>query len=280
MKFKTSFSLISVITAVLFLSLIAVESDAAITWDNLTYNAFAEAYVGNSSGYYDYGTSTKNGPPLRISAYARATNPENSPYSQMAQGYGVVDESSMFLKSCVFCKGNLGGDAYGYAYTEVTGTFIADDGFFNFGYDYGYTIAARGIDEAAYAENKAQAFLQVYDNTTGSFLFNDYLINNEITATGNEFNTYTDSGADMLSIPIASSIGHEIQVLFWADYMGKSQGYACAGNSRCDENASFSINYNMDVAPVVPEPVSSILFLSGGATLAVRRYLRKRAASK
>ena len=28
--------------------------------------------------------------------------------------------------------------------------------------------------------------------------------------------------------------------------------------------------------PVFPEPVSSILFVTGGATLAVRRYLKKR----
>ncbi|MBI4683616.1 MAG: hypothetical protein HY755_00265 [Nitrospirae bacterium] len=88
---------------------------------------------------------------------------------------------------------------------------------------------------------------RVDDITTGTSLFN--------TTFGSLSHT-TDTGI----VQVNTLIGHEISV----STSGRGSG-------------SFNVYYSSSTpVPVAPEPISSILFVTGGTLLAGRRYLRKK----
>ena len=93
------------------------------------------------------------------------------------------------------------------------------------------------------------SILYVFDETDSSLLYND--------------NMHSNSG--ILSIPTKK--GNDIYVNY---YLGINVGQVPSN--------SASLDYNMAVTPaVVPEPISSILFVTGGGLLAGIRFIRRKA---
>ena len=87
----------------------------------------------------------------------------------------------------------------------------------------------------------------------------------DLTDSSSLFDQNLSDGSSTIYVPVIS--GHEIQVDF-----GLSGGfYTLAPLAQGSKNATMS--YSM---AVVPEPISSILFIVGGATLGFRRYMRRR----
>ncbi|MBI5416988.1 PEP-CTERM sorting domain-containing protein [Candidatus Poribacteria bacterium] len=86
---------------------------------------------------------------------------------------------------------------------------------------------------------------------------------NLVFGNGNEKTSYKESGSNTLYIPISA------EGTFVDLYM---EEYAYATNNAKAGSNSFTFTYDMSV---VPEPVSSILFISGGAIL-IFMYNRKR----
>jgi len=95
------------------------------------------------------------------------------------------------------------------------------------------------------------AWLTVTDITTSNVLYN----NPALTLDGNTY-----------SLGISTIAGHEIGVDFGAKVLASRDMY--------DQNEIVRLNYGTAVAP---EPVSSILFITGGTLLAGRRLLRRKA---
>jgi len=119
------------------------------------------------------------------------------------------------------------------------GEFITTLPLLNFYYDYsasGGSPSASGIK------------ITVYDITTSQTLF-----------TQNFWAGPDESSSGSGTIPISVPVGDNIRVSLTATAFGK-------------DYANASLNYNFTL---VPEPVSSILFITGGVLLVVRRGLKK-----
>lgn len=82
------------------------------------------------------------------------------------------------------------------------------------------------------------------------------------------YDDYLNSGSNTISVP--TSIGSDILVNIYSFRFG---GFGISPSS---------LNYNMSTSAsaVAPEPISSILFITGGSLLAGRRYLRKKASRR
>jgi hypothetical protein len=136
-----------------------------------------------------------------------------------------------------------GAYAYSQAYAEFTGTYIAPNPTFLLSYDLtrNYTPGVVG--------NWGTILIQ--DNTTSSTLFSwEGLL----------------SDSDVVSV--STPIGNEIYVNL------SIEASASSGSLGLPEVNSATLNYTV---AVVPEPISSILFFTGGAMLGGRRLLKRKA---
>lgn len=131
---------------------------------------------------------------------------------------------------------------------EFMGTYIASSfaPLFQFTYDGYFTSVVPGFISEHYA------WLTVTDQTASTVLYE----NNSLTL-DNALHT----------INVATLSGHEISVNFGAQ--------VTASRDFSDQFEDVRLNYSMAVAP---EPISSILFVTGGTLLAGRRYLRRKKA--
>ena len=124
----------------------------------------------------------------------------------------------------------------GAALAGFWGAYIANSQFFQFS----YVLSTNVIPPIVW--------LQVNDLTTSSNLFYESINNNT---------------SDIIIVPTQAEHAIEVRI-----------------NNELYNSSTFSkeatLNYNMSTATVVPEPISSILFVSGGAVLAGRRYLKRK----
>ena len=91
----------------------------------------------------------------------------------------------------------------------------------------------------------------------------DHLTVNNVT-TSTILLDISTTGSSTYYIPTA--VGNEIEVSF---------GTSIGEITRSSQSGSSSLTYNMSTA-VAPEPISSILFITGGTLLAGRRYIKRK----
>ncbi len=126
------------------------------------------------------------------------------------------------------------------------------------------------------------SFLGTYTSTSSNPLFNfsysivttsgatppnqDYWLNvNDLTDNANlYYNNALSTNAGTITIDVPTTPGHEISV----NFLISNEGVAYPS-----QIGSAGMTYNMAVAP---EPISSILFVTGGAVLAGRLYRKRR----
>ncbi len=129
--------------------------------------------------------------------------------------------------------------------------FHTDQPFFKISYDYDYSNVETS------GEPSSKAWLKIDDLTNPGNLFDG------------TFDLSPDAtGSGVLYIPIP--VGHELEVYFGISSQAPRLLTAYSTSSQ------LSLNYNM---AVTPEPVSSMLFLAGAATLAIGYYRKKRKKS-
>jgi hypothetical protein len=123
---------------------------------------------------------------------------------------------------------------------SFSGTYTAVDPYFIFSYDFSYVW---GPPSSVYGHF---LYIDIQDLTTSTTL---HLSDNK-------------AGSDVLYIP--TPVGNEISVNFiFGPHYANRHSY------------SDTLTYSMSSA-IVPEPVSSILFISGGTLLAGRRYIKRK----
>ena len=108
-------------------------------------------------------------------------------------------------------------------------------------------------------------FQFVYDVNTGNYplWFSVY----DYTTSSNIYDYQLSTGSGVLSLN--TPVGHDLQI----DVI-LSAGVDSSNQGPTTDNAS--LNYNMSLLSA-PEPISSILFITGGTLLAGRRFLRRKA---
>jgi len=124
---------------------------------------------------------------------------------------------------------------------RFTGNYIA-------AYDY-FVFSFSDFVWGSYLGDNS-AYVTVKDISTSATLLNEYL---------------PDFGSPHGTYYIPTIAGDEIEVSLWLT-TGEMAGF---GNPY---SGTYSISYSMSV---VPEPVSSILFITGGTLFAGRRFIRK-----
>lgn len=131
---------------------------------------------------------------------------------------------------------------------EFSGTYTApvETPFFSFTYDGYYTTTGSVVLSEHYA------WLTVTDLSTNTVLYSDSSLS-------------LDNSVYNVLVP--TTAGNQIEVDFGAKVFASRWLYP--------QTENVILNYSTAVA-VAPEPISSILFLTGGATLIGRKYIRRK----
>ena len=135
----------------------------------------------------------------------------------------------------------------GRGYTQFLGTYTSNDSFFFLSYD--------ALLKPLSSYTTHSLTINVNDLTASSVLFSQ---------------TITTDTVGSYYIP--NPIGDNISVDFKLS-LNKTVNQPWLENLL----VTSSVNYDMSTAAVAPEPISSILFITGGTLLAGRRYLRRKA---
>lgn len=152
-------------------------------------------------------------------------------------GYG---EAGSTITSSTMDVGAIGYTLFGIhstSYATFSGTYRAYDPLFLFSYDY----TQDPIGPYSF-------YLEVQDVTDSSILYSQ---------------SYASSSSDVIYVPTA--LNHDISVSF---------GVHMSGGAETTHSASASLTYNMSTS-VAPEPISSILFITGGSLFTMRRFCNR-----
>jgi len=208
-----------------------------VPWTTESYRTYAYTDIDGALA-----NSEENfGPLLPITASALSTKPVGSGYFIIGSyAHSEITSSGMTIET----RANGYGDVAGrnVADTSFTGIFTASAPLFQYSFSYsGDQDVDRGF-----------TFITIDDLTASTTLFSQ--------------NITTDS-TNIFAID--TPVGHSIRV-----YYGMSIGVLDSYPGLASNNLTQSLTYSTAVAP---EPVSSILFVTGGALLAGRRFLRRKA---
>lgn len=241
---------ISIIFSFLFLF-------SKITWAGIGmefYNVGQEAYVDDNAGLSSGNYNENFGSSLPISSYTVISQ-------NMQSGYGFSKiykngENNVMYADSYANNALLDPFSYSYAYASANSkSNFWGASILKFSYSYNYNMNIEGFHEDSDANNQIYVDLYVSDKYYTVLWFG-------LSANGVENNFYNESGADTLYIPISAS-GTEIDL--YIHNFASAAGNASAGGD-------LTFTYNMSV---VPEPISSILFISGGAIM-MFMYNKKR----
>ncbi|MBI4688419.1 MAG: hypothetical protein HY756_11720 [Nitrospirae bacterium] len=265
MKNVSKLFYLAITLLVSFLPLSMADGATPVPWESEYYWTYQSGKVWDKN-FYDYESSFENAPPLPVSSFAEAKKPGR----QWAGGSGEITGDTMSVLAWVentdpkYPK-KSGGWANSWA--GFYGTFHATEpSIFMFSYDLDYFIELAGFRNQSAANDLSLGWLNVIDLTNNkTFLHNSRWFDKQEKITGRG-SYFFEAGhlSDTISVPITA--GHDIGVSFGIKQIAlvRDKGEAVS---------NLSLSYNTAVAP---EPVSSILFLTGGALLAGRQYIRKR----
>jgi len=159
---------------------------------------------------------------------------------------------------------------------SFTGDFTAEYPYLVIDYSYSYNIYAQGRDNNADATNSVFISICVFDYTSFSPLFGCpsgefpfYLMNDEVGVSGIGEDSSSGSDSGIINIPV--EIGHYIGV----DIRGSEYAFA-SGNARAGSSSMYADFSLYASHTVVPEPVSSVLFIIGGGILGGRLFVKKK----
>ena len=180
------------------------------------------------------------GPPLPIS--------DNYTFGYWDNSHSEVTDTSMFVDSR-----SRTTDMQLWAKASFSGTYsaIGVDPTFQFIYDGTYTSQNPQCFLGPPCSER-YAWLTVSDLTNSTILYD---------------NQYLTLDGSYNVIEVLTLAGHDISVSFGAYVFTTSDGLTG------DNYEEISLNYS---TAIVPEPISSILFVTGGSLLAGRRYLRRK----
>lgn len=196
-----------------------------------------EQYTANAY-YANLSGSPVYGPPLPISdSFSWSVYPLNQSASTVTSTYMDVWSTGITTDFNIWAEASFSGS---YFATNATPLF-------QFTYS-GYFTSENPGWGGAYSER--YAWFQVDDLTTSTLLYT----NPSLTL---------DSSTNIIEVPTIA--GHEILVSFGAYTKSNSDGLTG------DNYEAVRLNYS---TAVVPEPISSTLFMVGGTVLGLRRFRR------
>ncbi|MCD4780073.1 MAG: PEP-CTERM sorting domain-containing protein [Candidatus Omnitrophica bacterium] len=166
---------------------------------------------------------------------------------------------------------STGSDAMARATGTFDASFTATQSLFIFDYDLEYSISALGtssvVDFESLSSNDVMINLSVYSNTTEEAYYYDELLLASVVAVGDTGGAISDGNILTGSISVPVQVGDNISVILELSEDARAEFASEAGNN------TLTLNYSMAVAP---EPISTVLFLAGGATFGFGAYRRKR----
>jgi len=229
--------------------------------------AETNAIVDDRTNHYEDPQSDYNPSAPNVSSLSNLDYPPQS-----ASATAWISESQGYLNAIVD-NGLSDPSTYSYAsslaryydiYTATAPLLIID-------YSYTYDIFAQGRASDAVAGNYVDFSIIVQDQTTMEYLFPvpfnpevPYIFYDDVFVSGADSSSKSGSGADTLYI--STPVGHDISVYVSAEEWANAYGDAKAGST------SFSANVDITV---VPEPISAVLFITGGVILGFRRFYNK-----
>jgi hypothetical protein len=244
---------ITIIVATL-LSVPVIAGANAVSWTSENYRAYTYAYLSemyfpeDQWGQID---EEKLSPPLAVplsaSAYSEYTNPVHLLIKSWGDAVSNVSSSTFYVSADTQSYASTDGHAH--AIASFTGSFSASDPYFEFSYDLSTAYSK-------YDFGTPTSYVPSYDG---------WLTVESITSGTTLLDTSLSAGTD--SVLVALPAGHDINVSFGIEAFSDYPAYYRGGATR---EATLSFNTS-----VVPEPISSILFIAGGTLLAGRRYIRK-----
>ena len=184
-----------------------------------------------------------DGPPLPISAYINETTCWTA-----GTAYSEITTSLMTAEAHAETDCDIG---IFQANASFIGTYNSILPYFEFSYDYSF------INTQPYGQ---------FNWTFANILITDITDSNNLLDV--EFSE--GNGTFYIQTPLDHTIQVEVQL-----------EASAFGNDRAYGDTGSYLNYNMSVGsevPVVPEPISSILFVTGGTLLAGRRFIKRNRA--
>lgn len=224
---------VSIISILALFSFPLMASADVVPWATEQYDVSVEYEYGTGNNFVSDSGVT---PSLSVSI-----NEYNVPCVFPAGRYSDAILESTITASSMYTYAGLPGGSCNGAFAEseadFAGTYTAVDLYFQFTYDF--------VDSSVGPSNSSFR-VRVVDTSTSTTLLSEYII---------------VDNSDTLIVP--TLLGHDISVTMVLD--APSVGGIAAG----------TVNYNMSSVnelPVVPEPISSTLFIVGGAILGFRRF--------
>jgi hypothetical protein len=252
-----------IVTFLLLLPAI-IHAQVEIDWNFTEWRAYSGGEINDNAGTWinDWDEDINYTEPL-VSSQVSVVHPwEYQWATSQAEintdyGYGYISASANNYLS--------DPDSYALAFAGVDfyGTFTAQYPLLVFNYDVSYDIYAEGRDDTAGAYNDVGLDIWVGINDFAECLYCPEmpLVYGEVGVTGVETDSSSDSFSGTLTVGVP--VGEEIEV--WIDGWEYADVYGDATAGASSLTASVGI-------VAAPEPVSSVLFVIGGAVLGFRRF--------
>jgi len=239
-----------------------IHAQVEIDWNFTEWGAYSDGEIDDNAGtwIYDWDEDINNTEPSVFSQvnvvhpqeYQRATS-----QAEINADYGYISARANNSLS--------DPNSYALASAEVYfyGTFTAQYPLLVFNYDVSYDIYAEGRDSTAEAYNDVglNIFVGISEGVECLYCPEMPLVYDEVRVTG----VGTDSSSDSFSgtVTVSVPVGEEIEVWIGGWESADVYGDATAGAS--------SLTASVEIV-AAPEPVSSVLFVIGGAVLGFRRF--------
>lgn len=243
MNNKKTIGSIAVILVILFVPFSSFASE--VLWLTESYRSYAYADLWDSSGIFFSKTiedsqeflSPPSSLPLASSAYVAFDDGDG------VYAFGDADSGVTSSNFNVYASAKDWCCIYGFAnaISSFTGTFTASQPTFEF--SYGLTSSGGS-----------------YTSYTGWLTLNDLTDSTTLT------NLSLTEGSDTVSVALPDM--HDIEVKFG---INASSGPPITYHSAATRQATLTFN-----TAVAPEPISTVLFVTGGTVLAGRRFLRRK----